>query len=134
VLDVAQCHAPRSTSFDLTAPTKAHIRRGLFLVSGSALIRRTVLPLFPERFSRGDDALQHGWQEKEVDQRRIELRPAALGDDLGRCLEALSSLVRASMADDVEGVGDGDDACRQRNTFSAQLSRVAGTIPPLVVR
>jgi len=134
VLDVAQCHAARSTSFDGTAPTKAHIGRAGLVVPSSALNRWTLLALFPECLSSGDDALQHGWQEKEVDQRRIELRPATVGDDLGRCLEALPSPVRTSMADDVEGVGDGDDESRQRNTFSAQLSRVAGTIPSLVVR
>ena len=52
---------------------------------------------------------------------------------LARPLPA-SNAIRSPVRDRVEGVGDGDDARRERDAPSLQLARISASVPSLVVR
>ncbi len=82
----------------------------------------------------GDDSVEDGWEEEEIYQIGIELRAPSAGNDLGRRARRKSTLIAPSKAQDVEGIGNGDDPCRERNLVAGQATGVSASVPTLMVR
>ena len=71
--------------------------------------------------------------QERPDDARVELRAGAACDLVARCRGILRLLVRARGGDDVEHVGDGDDAARERDVFALGAFRIALAVPALVM-
>ena len=82
----------------------------------------------------GEDPLPHGRQKKDVDQVRIEERAATLEQDATGLFHGAAVTVLPPVSDGVEGVGDGDDACGERDTATLEPTRISRAIPTLVMR
>jgi 23S rRNA (cytosine1962-C5)-methyltransferase len=83
---------------------------------------------------RGHHLLEDGRQQQQIHELRIELRPASLQDDPGRFLCGAAVAIATVVRDGVERVRDRDDARGERDPSAAQAARIAGAVPPLVVR
>src|SRR5512141_2685768 len=72
-------------------------------------------------------------KQREVDEVWIELRAAPGGDHVKRRLHAAALPVSSTVRDGVERIGNRDDPRFERNSGSAKPTRVAATVPTLVV-
>ncbi len=81
-----------------------------------------------------DDLVEHRTAQQEIRELGVELRAAAAGDSVVRNVDGAFALVAAAVRDDVEGIGEGDDARLRRNVDSLEPARIAAAIPALVVR
>src|SRR5215211_249033 len=68
-----------------------------------------------------------------LDDRRVELRAGAPAEFREGRLVALRAAVAAVGSDGVEGVDDGEDACRDVYLVAAQSARIAGAVPLFVM-
>ena len=81
----------------------------------------------------GDDLIEYGRKEHQIDELRIELRPTTGRDDFGRRRRTAAIAVATIVRDRVEGIGEHNDARRQWNVLSPEASRIAGSVPALVM-
>ena len=72
-------------------------------------------------------------EQREVDKVWIELRAASGGDHVKRRFHSAPFPVPSTMRDGVERIGDRDEPRFERNSRSAKATRVAATVPTLVV-
>jgi len=83
-------------------------------------------------FGRGN-AREHRGKDEEVDQLGIEECFATFDDDVARNIHRSPAAVAAMKGDGIERVGDGNDACGERDAASLQLPGVAGAVPPFMM-
>jgi hypothetical protein len=76
---------------------------------------------------------EHWWKEKEIDELGIELSASAFQQHLACDVDRLGIAIASAMRERVEGVGDRNDARRERNASSFEAARIPLTIPPLVM-
>ncbi len=71
--------------------------------------------------------------EESGDQDGIELRAASLGERPHAIIEPVGAMVATTVGDGIEGVGDRDDTCLNRNVLGDEPMRIACSVPALVV-
>jgi hypothetical protein len=79
------------------------------------------------------EPLEHGRQQDQIDQRRVELLAAPSRDDLDGGVEPLTAAIPSVVRQRIERVGDRHDARGEWNALATQVTRVAAPVPPLVV-
>jgi hypothetical protein len=80
-----------------------------------------------------DHLIEHRRRQEQVDEIGIELGPPTTHQLFRRLVCPARRSIPTSVRDRVEGVGNRDDSCRERDGVAAKASRVAGSVPPLVV-
>src|ERR1051325_61872 len=80
------------------------------------------------------EPLQDRRQQQHVDEVGVELGAARSRDLQCGGLGASATTVSPTIGDDVEHVGDRDDARRERDPSSAQASRIPAAVPSLMMR
>ena len=82
---------------------------------------------------RRQHLLEHGGEQKQIDQLGIELRSSSSQDDLGggHCVPA--GAVAPSMGDRVVRVGDAHDPGLDRNRVATEPRGIPGSVPALVM-
>jgi len=76
-------------------------------------------------FVGGEHTLPHRWQEKDVDQVRIEQSAATFEENLARIFDGATVAVLPAVSNGVEGIGDGDDARREGNAATLEATRIS---------
>src|SRR5579883_2587231 len=94
--------------------------------------RRRVLKAAPDAVHLGA-AGGEGGKDARVEMPRWIYAAVAFENAAARFLVGEARLVGAWRAERVVDIGDGDDACRERNCLAAQAGRIAGPIPFLVM-
>lgn len=79
------------------------------------------------------DAELDGRREEDVHEIGIELCAATAADGIDGRGPTPTALVAADMGDRVVTIGDGDDACGERDRPAGQATWVAPSVPPLVM-
>lgn len=82
----------------------------------------------------GTHALGHRREEKQIDQIRIELRAAAVGNCAKCHRDAPSHVIATGMRYGVERVCNRDHTGRERNRALPETTRISRSVPALVVR
>jgi len=86
-----------------------------------------------ELAQRGHDLLENRREEKEIDERRIELGSATAENDLGGGAGATTGAIPPGVGDRVVGIGDAHDPRFERNRGAAETAWIPGAIPGLVM-
>ncbi len=85
------------------------------------------------RLMRVGELPEHGRDEQQVDEVGIELRPSAVRDLHRGPFRTPGTAIVAAIRDDIEGVGDRDEARIERDASPPQTAWVAASVPSLVV-
>lgn len=107
-----------------------HVRLGLTASAVTACDARRLA----ERPLLLQNLLENRWEQHEIDELRIELRPASGGDHVSAGASATSFPIPTAMRHGIEGIGERHDTCGVRDFDAAQSARVSGAIPALMMR
>lgn len=73
-------------------------------------------------------------QHDQIDELGIELRSSRFGDHTQCGRRAAATMIPPRVRYGIESIGDGDDARFDRYALATQAARIAGAVPPFVMR